>query len=261
MPPTKRNRPTRHTTIYDAVAGTITSHGFTPNSDPHRPPPLAPHPIGPDEALGRRRHAPPDGIPFEDDKPGLPDSLLLRSIHQYAIDFYTAREDLEGSAGAGGRAAMDETALIAIGILLEEEVKMLLGEWGAGALVDQEEWDGWMNLSGDEGDGGSLDDDDDDDEVGAEARAEAEDGDGDQDHDEHQHQHHQRNAKQNPQTQSHPQNAPKSPHRKPLNPGKKSQPQHKTSSINTKSKENQHKKANITLNDHIMTTTTKNNVI
>ncbi|KAF3929032.1 hypothetical protein ABW20_dc0102047 [Dactylellina cionopaga] len=63
----------------------------------------------------------------------LPDSDLLKAVHAYASEFYTAK----GWDGIAGR-SMDESALIAIGVLLEEWCKEMIGENGDMVFVEKE---------------------------------------------------------------------------------------------------------------------------
>lgn len=66
----------------------------------------------------------------------LPSSEILEAIHAYAADFYEfATED----HGLHDHHSMDETALIAMGILVEEMAKEALGETGDLVLVEGEE--------------------------------------------------------------------------------------------------------------------------
>jgi hypothetical protein len=67
----------------------------------------------------------------------LPDSDLLKAIHVYAADFYARA--LPGGEGAVDVKSMDETALLAFGILLEEAAESMLGETGDLALVEGRE--------------------------------------------------------------------------------------------------------------------------
>lgn len=66
----------------------------------------------------------------------LPDGDLCAAVHEFASLFY----------GAVGRESdwrsMDETALLAVGVLLEETVSGLLGETGWTAFVEGERWEG-----------------------------------------------------------------------------------------------------------------------
>lgn len=66
----------------------------------------------------------------------LPSSELLEAIHAYSADFYD-RATID--RGKDDCQSMDETALIAMGILLEEMAKESLGETGDLVLVEGEE--------------------------------------------------------------------------------------------------------------------------
>ena len=65
----------------------------------------------------------------------LPDSDLLKAIHAYTSDFY-------GRATANGGLldfeSLDETALLGLGILLEEMAEHVLGDTGDLAFVEGE---------------------------------------------------------------------------------------------------------------------------
>lgn len=99
-------------------------------------------------------------------KPVLPDSDLLKSIHGYTCRFYEAmdwrivannkKSKPTGEALAAGddrattrrlmdHKSMDETALLAFGILLEEAGRGALGETGDLAFVEGEGQDGRRN--------------------------------------------------------------------------------------------------------------------
>lgn len=84
----------------------------------------------------------------------LPESDLLKAIHGYASAFYNARDGGRSGGGGPDERSMDETALIAFGILLEEAGREVLGR--RGDLVFTE---------------GQDDDDDDDGEEAAAAAA------------------------------------------------------------------------------------------
>lgn len=60
-------------------------------------------------------------------KSELPDSDLLKALHSYTSDFYSRATR---HSGAGNWRSMDETALIAFGILMEEATRDALGETG-----------------------------------------------------------------------------------------------------------------------------------
>ena len=66
----------------------------------------------------------------------LPDSDLLKAIHTYASDFY-GRATLNG--GLLDFESLDETALLSLGILLEEMAEHVLGDTGDLAFVEGEE--------------------------------------------------------------------------------------------------------------------------
>ena len=70
------------------------------------------------------------------DQQVLPDSDLLKAIHAYAAEFY-GRATLD--KGQVDIRSMDETALLALGILLEETAKNILGEAGDLVFVEGEE--------------------------------------------------------------------------------------------------------------------------
>ncbi|KAK3301442.1 uncharacterized protein B0H64DRAFT_38366 [Chaetomium fimeti] len=142
--------------VYDAVAGRVTLNGALSDSETavnrskrrlsvtsgrysSRNPKLAP-----EEALFRRKNAPvryaeQDIYWANEDLPNnghrLPDTNLLRSVHGYASRFYDAAAGRLGPrCVVGARAiderSMDETALLAVGILLEEASRESLGKRG-----------------------------------------------------------------------------------------------------------------------------------
>ncbi|KAH6844931.1 hypothetical protein B0I37DRAFT_378714 [Chaetomium sp. MPI-CAGE-AT-0009] len=142
--------------VYDAVAGRVTLNGALSDSETavsrskrrlsvtsgrysSRNPKLAP-----EEALFRRRNAPvryaeQDIYWANEDLPDnhnrLPDTNLLRSVHGYASRFYDAAAGRLGPrCVVGARSidekSMDETALLAMGILLEEASREALGKRG-----------------------------------------------------------------------------------------------------------------------------------
>jgi len=104
--------------------------------------------LAPEEVLFRRRRAPqryaerdvyfanealPNGV--------LPESDLLQAVHGYASRFYEALGQRHGGSGGRGddcfvgmrhvdERSMDETALLAFGILIEEAGREVLGERG-----------------------------------------------------------------------------------------------------------------------------------
>jgi hypothetical protein len=105
-------------------------------------------PLAPQEVLLRRVGAPtraPLGYYAADGAlpPGLrlPDSDLLKAIHAYASDLYSAATDDQGRCDFR---SMNETALLALGVLLEEAAVQVLGETGDMVLVEPEGLKGVM---------------------------------------------------------------------------------------------------------------------
>lgn len=110
--------------------------------------------VRPEEALFRRLNAP---IRYEETdfyfaheklpstRP-LPDTDLLESVHAYTSDIY---EHATPDGGHRDYQSMDETALIAMGVLLEEMAREALGKTGDLVLVEGEEIldedDGWRS--------------------------------------------------------------------------------------------------------------------
>lgn len=77
-------------------------------------------------------------------KTDLPDSDLLKALHCYASDFY-ARATVDG--GSADWRSLDETALIALGILVEEATRDVLGQTGDLVFTEGEEVDVPNNTS------------------------------------------------------------------------------------------------------------------
>ena len=108
-------------------------------------------PLTPEEVLFRPPRAPvryeEDDIYFRHEKlrpdQRLPDSDLLKALHAYASDYYycNAAADPPSDQGVADFGSMDETALLAMGILLEEAARQKLGETGDMALVEPEDED------------------------------------------------------------------------------------------------------------------------
>ncbi|KAK2794122.1 hypothetical protein FQN52_009204 [Onygenales sp. PD_12] len=135
----------RHANLYDAVAGRVSSDGFRGQSIPNRTPaPSTSVPVAPEEVLFRRVNAPiryaENDFYFADERllpeRSLPESDTLKAIHTYASDFYTSTTLDQGQTDWQ---SMDETALIALGILLEEAANESLGETGDMVFVEGEE--------------------------------------------------------------------------------------------------------------------------
>ncbi|KIW71850.1 hypothetical protein PV04_00082 [Phialophora macrospora] len=133
------SRPPRRITVYDAVAGRAGLNGFLTQEQRQSENVL---PISPEEVLLGRTTIPEDLIYQEyevssalPDSNKLPESEMLKAIHTYASDFYGC------AAEQGGRfdfRSLDETALIAVGVLLEEAVKGALGQNGDMVFVEPE---------------------------------------------------------------------------------------------------------------------------
>ncbi|KAJ4265388.1 hypothetical protein NW762_004676 [Fusarium torreyae] len=143
----------RHATVYDAVAGKV-SYDQGPGTEPEEAQHTPRHPkairystkdtpLAPDEVLFRRKDAPERYLEHdiyyshERDLPDggqgvLPESDLLKAIHAYTSAFYSAkaRERQTPDGRNVAERSMDETALLAFGILLEEAGKEVLGRRG-----------------------------------------------------------------------------------------------------------------------------------
>ena len=76
-------------------------------------------------------------------RPGerLPDPELLKAVHQYSSDFYNIRTEEKGKCDFR---SMDETALVALGVLLEEAAVQASGETGDMVLVEPEGLDSFV---------------------------------------------------------------------------------------------------------------------
>ncbi|KAI9772030.1 MAG: hypothetical protein M1840_001318 [Geoglossum simile] len=135
--PPEKGRQKRQATVYDAVAGRVSSY-LPPN---HRDRPSSTLPtVPPEEVLFRRRNGPTryaesDLYFANEDLPAttrLPDSDLLKAIHTYASEFYAR------NGGSYDWRSMDETALLAMGVLLEDAAAVALGETGDLVFVEEE---------------------------------------------------------------------------------------------------------------------------
>jgi hypothetical protein len=99
-------------------------------------------PLTPQEVLLRRVRAPTqvtlgyydadEELPSDQQ---LPDSDLLKAIHAYASDFYSMATHDKGRCDFR---SLNETALLALGVLLEEAAVDVLGETGDMVLVEPE---------------------------------------------------------------------------------------------------------------------------
>lgn len=106
------------------------------------PPSAKIKPLAPHEVLLRRvrapTHAPLGYYAADEELPcdvRLPDSDLLKGVHAYASDFYSMATHDRGRCDFR---SMNETALLALGILLEEAAVEVLGETGDMVLVEPE---------------------------------------------------------------------------------------------------------------------------
>ncbi|KAF7532312.1 hypothetical protein G7054_g8046 [Neopestalotiopsis clavispora] len=158
----RRKKRKRDANVYDAVAGRVTTtRALDDGSDSetyfqrrHRST-LRDPTLAPEEVLFQRARAPiryaekdiynaherlPDG-----GREVLPDSDMLKAVHGYAAHFYSAlagssvvrRGDKTSDVSGGAQrnrsmdeGSMDETALVAFGILLEEAARDVLGKKG-----------------------------------------------------------------------------------------------------------------------------------
>ena len=141
----RKRRKGEHTTVYDAVAGRAGYEGFLSEPRPSKNRDTASttmSAVPPEEVLFRRPSAP---LRYEEDdfyfaerylKPSqhLPDSDLLKVLHAYASDFYGAAKD--GQASSDFK-SLDETALLALGMLLEEAAEETIGGTGYLALGER----------------------------------------------------------------------------------------------------------------------------
>lgn len=130
----------RWPTVYDAVAGKLGTGGFLSNEQLRSSTYL---PSGPEDYLLRRTHIPSDlleksyaTVADAVSSGKVPDSEMLKAVHAYASDFYFSTSG-KAKSKVDTR-SLDETALIAVGILLEEAVREALGENGDMAFVEPE---------------------------------------------------------------------------------------------------------------------------
>ncbi|KAI1614555.1 hypothetical protein EDD36DRAFT_231553 [Exophiala viscosa] len=140
---TEKDSPTgqvrRSVNLYDAVAGRAGQNGFLTEEQLHSSTFL---PAAPEDYLLRQTRIPEELLDDMHDPGGtysqgnkLPESELLKAIHTYASDFYTSAT---ANKGTNDFRSLDETALVALGILVEEAVKEALGENGDMVFVEPE---------------------------------------------------------------------------------------------------------------------------
>ncbi|CAG9999572.1 unnamed protein product [Clonostachys byssicola] len=136
----------RQATVFDAVAGKLTNrHGRLEGDAPATQTLYSTKevPFGPDEVLFRRKEAPQRYEEYDiykshvRDLPRagqgvLPESDLLKAIHSYTSRCYGSlhRQASEEDTLDVNERSMDETALLAFGILLEEASREVLGRHG-----------------------------------------------------------------------------------------------------------------------------------
>ncbi|EMC91176.1 hypothetical protein BAUCODRAFT_317246 [Baudoinia panamericana UAMH 10762] len=131
-------------TLYDAVAGRVGYEGFHTESRPSERRDTASTslvPVPADEMLFRRKGAPTrfaeDDLYLADRQllpsQSLPESDLLKVIHAYVSDAWSPGRN---SGHATNPRSMDETALLAMGLLLEEAAIATLGKSGDLAFVE-----------------------------------------------------------------------------------------------------------------------------
>lgn len=130
----------RWPSVYDAVAGRLGSGGFLSAEQVRSSTYL---PSGPEDYLLRRTNIPGDvleksyaNVAEAVTSGKVPDSEMLKAVHTYASDFYFSTSGEERSKV--DTRSLDETALIAVGILLEEAVREALGENGDMVFVEPE---------------------------------------------------------------------------------------------------------------------------
>ncbi len=135
-PPTQLRR---QVSLYDAVAGRVGQQGFL-TVEQLRSSTLLP--VAPEDYLLRQTRTPAEIFEDDHDAGGelaaarkLPESEMLKAIHTYASDLYNSATMNQGRYDFR---SLDETALIAVGILLEEAVKEALGETGDMVFVEPE---------------------------------------------------------------------------------------------------------------------------
>jgi hypothetical protein len=124
-------------TVFDVVAGRIGNEGFLEDQELEEP-------LSVGQYLARRQA---EVAPEQEHRQfgahlqsrhALPPSDLLKAIHTHASDYYGMMEDSEDDFQS-----MDETALICMGILMEESAREILGETGFSPFIEQRpRWEG-----------------------------------------------------------------------------------------------------------------------
>lgn len=125
--------------LYDAVAGRASYEGFLSTPTPSRYRDWTSNtltPVPPEEVLSRFHDAPTryeeDDIYFahghldrSNELQRLPDSDVVKTLHAYASDFYATTPQVRGYKDFK---SLDETALLAFGILVEEAARQICSE-------------------------------------------------------------------------------------------------------------------------------------
>ena len=131
----------RRASVYDVVAGRLGPNGFLTSEQLQSSNLL---PSGPEEYLLRRTTIPAgllnESVAVSDQtlsssRNALPQADSFNAIHAYVSDFYYARGNDRAKLDYR---SLDETALIAMGILLEEAVRESLGDNGDMVFVEPE---------------------------------------------------------------------------------------------------------------------------
>lgn len=132
-------RKRRVATVYDAVAGRLGPNGFLTPEQRHSSSII---PCGPKEVMMGSINARDDTVEesYNADEglethQILPESDLLKAAHAYSSDFYDMATTTKGQTDYK---SLDETALLAVGILLEEAAREVLGKTGDMVLVEPE---------------------------------------------------------------------------------------------------------------------------
>lgn len=127
------------------MIGRINSHGFIPKqrvfASTRDTASSSTTAVPPENTLYKRQNAPlryaESDVYFANERmPNLklPDSDLLKALHCYTSDFYEQAVD----DGTSDFKSFDETALLALGILMEEGVKEIIGRTGDQVFTEGE---------------------------------------------------------------------------------------------------------------------------
>lgn len=135
----------KQVSLYDATAGRVGYEGFLTEQRSSRFRDTAitsAAPVPPEEVLFRKKGAPSryeeDDVYSADRQlqthQRLPESDVLKTIHAYAADYYAGSSEDDNTLDFR---SMDETALLAMGILLEEAAVHHLGSSGDLSLIER----------------------------------------------------------------------------------------------------------------------------